>query len=67
MSSAANHAKRSHRSEQMKGSTFRASARRAYYNQIPQTQRKNLFTRFFSKIINKIIKQKPNSKSEESI
>lgn len=63
MSSAANHAKRSHRSENLKGSTFRASARRSYYNQLPSTQRKNLFARFFSKIIG----QKPHAKSEENI
>lgn len=53
MSSAANHRKRSHRSEQRKGTAFRASARRAYYTQMPRTQRMNIFTRFFSKVIKK--------------
>lgn len=51
MSSAANHAKRSHRSEKLKGSAFRASARRSYYNQMPQSKRKSIFARLFSRII----------------
>lgn len=39
MSSAANHRKRSHRSETMKSGTFAASQRRAYYT--PTYQKKN--------------------------
>lgn len=43
MSSARNHAKRSHRSEQFKHSAFNASARRAYIRQETKPKKTSFF------------------------
>lgn len=53
MSSARNHAKRSHRSEHFKQSAFNAHARRVYIQQAKKPKREN----FFSKLL-RVIKRK---------
>lgn len=45
MSSSRNHAKRSHRSEQRKGSAFRAASARSYYKQSTTAVRRSIFSR----------------------
>lgn len=47
MSSARNHAKRSHRSEHAKRSCISTSARKAYIRQANKPKRANLFERLF--------------------
>ena len=45
MSSARNHAKRSHRSEHFKQSTFNASARKAHIRQATKPKRETMFSK----------------------
>lgn len=45
MSSAANHRKRSHRSEQLKNSAFNAQQRRAYYRTANDARNRSVFER----------------------
>lgn len=45
MSSAANHRKRSHRSEHYKASAFNASSRRAYYRTSNDRRNRSVFSR----------------------
>lgn len=46
MSSARNHAKRSHRSEQFKKASIGASARKMWVREVQKPRRASLFTRF---------------------
>lgn len=46
MSSARNHAKRSHRSEQFKKASVGASARKMWVREVQKPRRASLFTRF---------------------
>lgn len=48
MSSAANHKKRSHRSEHLKNSAFNATRRRAYYRTANDARNRSVFSRIAS-------------------
>lgn len=59
MSSAANHRKRSHRSEFNKGSAFRAASRRAYYRTAPDRNNRSVFSRIANLFYRKALKSSP--------
>lgn len=47
MSTAANHTKRSHRSEMRKRGAFNASSRRMYYREAPAARNRGILNRLF--------------------
>ena len=52
MSSAANHRKRSHRSETRKSGAYNTSARRALYREAREQRNRNIFGRIWSHVRN---------------
>lgn len=66
MSSAANHAKRSHRSETMKGSALQAHARQNYRSQAYRAaaQHKNPFRRIFTKLTGNPARSAPRQNTD---
>lgn len=59
MSTAANHKKRSHRSEAYKRAAFNASSRRAYYRTAREQQNRSEFSRIASLFHRRAMKSNP--------
>lgn len=59
MSSAANHRKRSHRSEHYKASVFNASSRRANYRAAPDRNNRSVFSRIANLFYRKALRSAP--------
>ena len=60
MSSAANHRKRSHRSETLKGAAFRAQSRRAFYRTATDRNNRGILGRLATMFHRKAPKQAPS-------